>query len=31
MQQHEGFSRGNPGDVLHLVKGLYGLKQAGRL
>ena len=31
MQQPEGFSRGNPGDVLRMVKGLYGLKQAGRL
>lgn len=31
MQQPEGFARGNTGDVLHLVKGLYGLKQAGRL
>ncbi|KAJ3474787.1 hypothetical protein NLI96_g12256 [Meripilus lineatus] len=31
MQQPEGFERGNPGDVVRLVKGLYGLKQAGRL
>ena len=31
MQQPEGFSRRNPGDVLHLVKGLDSLKQAGRL
>ena len=31
MQQPEGFSRGNPGTVLRLVKGLYGLKQAGRV
>ena len=31
MQQPEDFERGNPGDVVRLVKGLYGLKQAGRL
>ena len=31
MQQPEGFKRGNPGDVLKLAKGIYGLKQAGRL
>ncbi|THH21687.1 hypothetical protein EUX98_g8303 [Antrodiella citrinella] len=31
MQQPEGFKHGNPGDVLRIRKGLYGLKQAGRL
>jgi hypothetical protein len=31
MQQHDGFHFGKPGDVLRLVKSLYGLKQAGQL
>ena len=31
MQQPDGFQFGKPGDVLRLVKSLYGLKQAGRV
>jgi hypothetical protein len=31
MQQPDGFPFGEPGDVLRLVKSLYGLKQAGRV
>ena len=31
MQQPDGFHFGKPGDVLRLVKSLYGLKQAGRV
>ena len=31
MEQPDGFYFGNPGDVLLLVKSLYGLKQAGRV
>jgi hypothetical protein len=31
MQQPDGFHFSKPGDVLHLVKSLYGLKQAGRV
>ena len=31
MEQPDGFHFGNPGDVLLLVKSLYGLKQAGRV
>ena len=31
MEQPDGFHFGNPGDVLKLVKSLYGLKQAGRV
>jgi len=30
MKQPEGYHAGNPDDVCHLWKGLYGLKQAGR-
>jgi hypothetical protein len=30
MRQPEGFESGSPGDVAHLDKGLYGLKQGGR-
>ena len=30
MQQPEGFQSGVPGEVLHLNKSLYGLKQAAR-
>ncbi len=31
MEQPEGFVRGNPSDVLRLLKHLYGLRQAGNL
>ena len=31
MQQPDSFYFGNPGDILMLVKSLYGLKQAGRV
>jgi hypothetical protein len=30
MRQPEGFESGSPGDIAHLDKGLYGLKQGGR-
>jgi hypothetical protein len=30
MRQPEGFESGSPGDVAHLDKGLYGLKQGGQ-
>src|SRR6201992_3423355 len=30
MQQPDGFQQGDKKDVLHLLKSLYGLKQAGR-
>lgn len=31
MEQPESFKSGRPGNILHLIKGLYGLKQAGHL
>ena len=31
MKQPEGFPQGSPGDVLHLQRPLYGLKQGPKL
>ena len=31
MEQPEGFHQGSPDDYLKLLKGMYGLKQSGRI